>query len=291
MKVKAYIHVGLPKTGTSTIQASSVLYHKELLEQGLDYPIENLTKNRHQYFIPALLKRNFQYVHSVLERKQKEGNELLFSTEGFTNHLEYFSQLALGDFKSLFDAYKTIGVLFVREIESWSKSYYKQIVINPPNNSFYATSLTFSEFIKIPEFQFFLNKERIIQSVKDKFGFDELVVLQYEKDWVQQLPELFSKYPENTFNRMRVNTSRSESVIELIRQINGLSLSLKLRQPLVQALVQYDIAKSDRSFDPMTQRTDGEALKKQADLVLNAGHPEMANSIHKWMSTAINFAQ
>ncbi len=53
-----YIHIGLPKTGTSAIQEFLTLNRKELLNHGILYPEECIIKNAH-YPLAWVLNSNF----------------------------------------------------------------------------------------------------------------------------------------------------------------------------------------------------------------------------------------
>lgn len=247
-----YFHIGLPKTGTSTIQHLSVAHHHALKEQRLYYPTKNLTNNRHQYLVRGLIEKNLSNTQGELARWEKELNQkddVLLSAEGLSNHFYDFPKNSLVNFRRLFDPYHTVGILFLRDKQTWIRSYYKQNVVNPPvPDTYYACKMQFEEFAYLPKVQSFFT-DFFLEDLKKGYGFDELKLIQFEKKWSNQLPEIFDRFPQGSFQTTRKNTSLSSGDIEIIRRINSFDLPIDVRNNIVEHLFKgYFTSKNTDSF-------------------------------------------
>lgn len=105
-KKHLYLHVGLPKTATSSLQTWLHENADTLAVNDISYQFtDNISMQpKHQFLVFELLNNNFSHSASVLEKTKTEA--IIWSTEGLTNHLVDFSKTAFLQFRQLVASYQ-----------------------------------------------------------------------------------------------------------------------------------------------------------------------------------------
>ena len=143
---------------------SGVITTALLFEQGINYPEpdKDLADPKHQFLVSALQTNDLARLRRILEENQSDS--VLLSTEGLTNHLYDFDAGALQTFRDLTLDYEVVIFIVVREKEPWLRSYYKQLVLNPPIVEYnYATPLRYAAFCELPRVCRLLTPRRLRQ--------------------------------------------------------------------------------------------------------------------------------
>ncbi len=228
---KLFLHVGLPKTGTSALQTWCNKYREDLKEDGVIYPPVNSMAGgpKHQYVVSGLFKSNLTALRTALSNADDHGN-ILLSAEGMTNHLYDFRLSALSEFRSVTEGYDVHVFLVSRQVDSWTRSYYKQCVINPTNSEFaYGTALRYEEFAQLPRVRRLANIKNVVQDVAAAYGARTVTAARYEEDWMGELLSIIGAGQRGRMQLDQVNESVADGLIEPIRQLNGMGLSVQER--------------------------------------------------------------
>lgn len=239
---KILLHVGLPKTGSSALQSWADANRQVLRTQGVDYPqtIDDTIVPKHQFLVPALMSNRLAQLDALLAESRCD--KLFLSTEGLTNHLYDFPEKSLAEFRARINNFELSVFMVVRDPESWTRSYYKQAVINPPILACnYATPLRYEAFRLLPRVVRLTDVEKVSADVKVAYGASEVIAAPYNKNWFSQLIDFLDIKIDETFTPLpSSNESVSDDVIELIRQVNAMNVSPSLRDAFL-ALLQMSL--------------------------------------------------
>ena len=209
---------------------SGVITTALLFEQGINYPEpdKDLADPKHQFLVSALQTNDLARLRRILEENQSDS--VLLSTEGLTNHLYDFDAGALQTFRDLTLDYEVVIFIVVREKEPWLRSYYKQLVLNPPIVEYnYATPLRYAAFCELPRVCRLTNTPTLEADLFAFFGAETVVAARYEEDWMATFLDLLGARSAREPELGRVHTSISDDLVELIRQVNALQLPAQER--------------------------------------------------------------
>jgi hypothetical protein len=224
------LHVGLPKTGTTTVQAWCSENRPWLANHGVSYPAcsSDPKVQKHQFIVSALMTGALDPIREALSASDK--GVVLLSAEGMTNHFCDFDPKALAEFRELI-APLTPDVLLVRRpTEQWLKSYYKQSLINPRNPPYYyGTSLAISEFSALDRVRRLLNVDKLAEDLSAAFGAKSITIADHDRDWVRRLFDLIGLTEAPTPEFPRMNESMPDRIVPLIQYLNCLTISNERR--------------------------------------------------------------
>lgn len=272
MTRKAVIHVGLPKTGTSALQDWCYRNRENFLADDIAYPPPdpNSISPKHQYIVEDLFSghanRMREAVQSTTERT------VILTTEGLTNHLYDFSDRALQEFRTVLHGFDVQILLVVRDKEFFLKSYYKQAVINPPILRFnYATSLHLDEFSALERTRRLADHETLASDLSVKYGATDVVVSKYEGDWLSDLIKVAGITTLPTLAPLqKVHVSVSDDVVEIVRQVNGKSLTDQQRSQFL-AVIQNVLHTGHNGLRLYARQHDAALLRNEANLAIAHG--------------------
>jgi hypothetical protein len=117
--------------------------------------------------------------------------------------------------------------IVLRDASSWTRSYYKQAVINPPLTEYdYATPLDLESFASLPRTRRLTETTKLIEDLLKYFGSDDIAVGRYESNWPGSFAD-FLGVPDSSVLQawQKNNSSCSDDVVEIVRQINGMALA------------------------------------------------------------------
>lgn len=231
------LHVGLPKTGSSSLQRWLDQNRANLRQQGINYPEtgRETVDPKHQFIVTGLLTNGLHRFQDVIAENRCP--TLLLSAEGLTNHLYDFDPEALSRFRELTCDWPVDIVAVVRERDAWVKSYYKQAVTNPPSDKYdYATALDLSTFSKLPRVQRLCAHEKLRADLATSFAARHVLVLKYEQDYLGGICDFVEIGSRDKLGELpRANLSLSDDLVELVRQVNAMGLEKDARGSLLAA--------------------------------------------------------
>lgn len=233
------LHVGLPKTGTTSLQKWCDANREALSLCSVDYPPADPDESarKHQFVVRELMSGTLRCTESLLQAADP-AKKLLLSTEGLTNHLYDFPEASLTRFREIVAGWDVRILLVVRDEESWTKSYHKQLVFNPPHGDFgYATALPLGEFSQLPRVRRLLDHASLSRDLHTHLGARSVTVQRFEDDWFNGFRAWVGLDPGRVWPALgHEHASCSDDVVEIVRLINRMQLPPDERSHCLHAL-------------------------------------------------------
>lgn len=237
-KPRLVLHVGLPKTASTSLQSWAYQHRGKLAEHGVNYGenVETAFEMKHQYLVVGLLQGDLSAIAPHLAALK--GPVAFLSTEGLTNHLYDFSPDALAEFRSLLSDWSVTLLLATREPAAWVKAYWKQVILNVPIDAYdYGKAFTLSEFSQRPRPQRLMDHARLAEDLAAAYGADRVISSDFRELRAATLDALGFAADIDLPPFPHEHTSASDGLIEIARQINGLGIDAELRA-MAQAVLQ-----------------------------------------------------
>lgn len=225
MTARLFLHVGLPKTGTTSMQKWFLDHHAALEAAGCLYPTTPALHNFKQgYTVPDLLRN--PGLPSIAQALTQGGGhrDVLLSNEGMSNHFHDFPAAHLAQLRALTTAYDVTVFLFRRDPERWLHSYHRQAVLNPRNTAseLWGTSGTRADIRDHYRITRLLDHAGLAQDMRTGFGARACRVLDFDN------PDAFTLMLEEMglaalahLPLPRINESIPDWAVEMMRRING----------------------------------------------------------------------
>ncbi|WP_292532026.1 hypothetical protein [Methylocystis sp.] len=220
-KRRLLLHVGLPKTGTSSLQRWCYANSDRFLEQSIRYPTPSAdtAQPKHQFMVSDLMAGDLSRTAQAVAEGSEESTVL--TTEGLTNHLYDFRPIGLEKIRGLFEAFHLTVFLVHRKPEDWLRSYHKQCAINPRNAEFYyGTGLDLQAFRELPRVRKLMNVPNLAQDCAAAFGAKEVVTMEYDSDWLVRFLGLCGYTPTEKVELEVTNESVPDWLFEGVLRIN-----------------------------------------------------------------------
>ncbi len=250
-QLKLIIHVGTPKTGTTSLQTYLNKRQRKLREKGILYPhnlekLKNPTAPKHQWFEKNLIAANFGYflenLKNIVAQVKHNTHTIIISSEGIYNYwwdIPDESKNILVELNTIFDI--EVWAWF-REPLAFIESYYKQCIRNPQveNNPCYGKNLSFPEMLEIEWFYQHLDYQGFVSECKVIFGENKVSAFKYEGDVVQEVIQKLGLSTPHDNPTPRKNKSLNSVSIELLRATNNYNIRAKDKDLLIPHLKQID---------------------------------------------------
>ena len=246
-QLKLILHVGTPKTGTTSLQTYLDKKQRKLRGKGILYPhnlgtLQNTHAPKHQWFEKNLVTTNMisflENFKNVLSQVKHNTHSIILSSEGIYNYWWDFpsaSKAILAELNTLFDM--EIWVWF-REPLGFIESYYKQCIRNPQvaSNPCYGKDLSFAEMLTIPWFAQHLNYQGFVTECQTLFGSHKVLAFQYQGDVVQEVMQKLGLATPHDNPTPRQNKSLNSAAIKLLRTINHYDMKAKDKELVMHHL-------------------------------------------------------
>ena len=255
MPRRLFLHVGLPKTGSTSMQKWFLDNRTALAAQGLCYPIDPPLHNYKQgYTVLALKVGDMAPLRAALD--QAGASDVLLSNEGLSNHFLDFPAEALAAFRTLtadiaeaLAAFRTltadiavIVIGFHRDPDRWLRSYHRQAVLNPRNNAseLWGTSQDLAQIRAHYRIKRLLDHDRLAKDMAQGVGADAVHMLNFDDPaaftrmlGVMDVPDL-SDIP-----LPRINETLPDWAITMMQRINAQEPDNPARQAWKGVLYHY----------------------------------------------------
>ena len=232
MVKKAYVHIGMPKTGSSSIQSLLTENRNNLLDEGVLYPktgrlaahgiaqqhISFVINDVYPDWIPLKARMSFKQLKKELysELRSIDHSTLVISSEAFSSIQSTDKIQALCE---LLNGYEVHVIALVRRPDQWIQSWYKQVVKSHP-----FTTATFDSFVSTNRMHHFENL-KVWEAV---VGAQSINVLHYDKLSAEGSNSILKvilhcigiKNQDPLLEKEVVNESPSWELIELCRRLN-----------------------------------------------------------------------
>lgn len=236
--LKLIIHVGTPKTGTTSIQSYLDKKQGKLRRKGILYPhnhqrVDNPNTPKHQWFeknlVTTHLDNFLENIANIVSQVKEDTHSIVLSSEGIYNYWWDFpdeSKAILSELGQRFDI--EIWAWF-REPFDFVEAYYKQCIRNPQveNNPCYGKDLSFAEMLDIKWFSQHLDYQGFVTECQLLFGENKISAMKYEGDVVQQFIQKLGLASSHDNPFPRHNKSLNSAAIALLRTINRYDIKAK----------------------------------------------------------------
>lgn len=273
LRKQLVLHVGLPKTGTTAMQAWFAEHAEAMRAYGVCYPQDPpLTQNKQLYIVPELRQTPALPRLEALLDTARDETTLLISHEGLSNHFYDFPPRSLERFRELTRDWEVTVAVFTRAPETWLPSYYRQCVLNPTNaaSDLWGTSRPLEALRDHPRILRLLDQDQILADMTAGFGATRLLRFEHET------PAAFHDFLGNldlgalaALPLPVTNQSLPGWAVELIRQVNGLVPDQPGRDAWKTLVARFTA----------TTHYDLSNLAKQADGTAPEANPELFDRI------------
>ena len=243
-QVKLILHVGTPKTGTTSLQNYLAKRQSKLRKKGILYPhnlenIKNSAAPQHHWVEKNLLSGHLTHflenVQNVISQIKDDTHTIILSSEGIYNYwwdIPDESKALLSQFCALFDT--NVWVWF-REPVAFIESYYKQCIRNPEvkANPCYGKDLSFDQMLEIKWFHQHLDYQGFVFQCQTLFGKNNVLAFEYQGDVVQQVIQHLGLATAHDNPTPRQNQSLNSVTIALLRGLNQHNISAKDKDRLI----------------------------------------------------------
>ncbi len=244
-----YLHIGLPKTGTTAIQHFLRNNNDVLKEHGICYPDFGLTYSeispyRNGHFVCQYFKgKNIPIYESVLPQLEELGkafDKIILSDEAIWRRGENQPEL----WKKLRDDFKKRNlrlciIVYLRRQDRFLLSYYRQRVKGRH------TDLSFRDYLCESEEIYPLDYYSYMNMLSDILGRENLFIRVYEKEQFHgnlktlhsDFLDIFGLSPEDGFTvqQEELNKSLDDPHFELRRLLNSVSPEITTDPLLIQS--------------------------------------------------------
>ncbi len=253
---KLFLHIGMHKTGTSSLQHFLDIYSDELLRQGFYVPVTGGIKHRHHSFAFELkkednLEKTFKdnpiWENLKLEIKSTPADKIIMSSEEFS----LISPKAIQALKVFFKAYDVKIYIYIRRQSDMVESVYNQDIkdINSSEKKSIENWLQEQEAF----LYFHLDYYQKILKWEEVFGIDNIVVRVYDSDrlfYKNTVSDFFSLLDINIEhdNTIRKNRSVSIKALELIRLSKHIKMEVSERKKIFDLAQKYFPYKKENNY-------------------------------------------
>lgn len=225
---RVILHIGLPKAASTTIQKWAHTRRDALHAQGVHYPLPRAHSHdaRHQNLVSGLLSGQQDWLRNTLAETTVP--TLFLSAEGLSWHLQDYPEQHLAQFRQLLAPFETVLFINERASQRWVQSFYRQLVINPPNKLYnYATAQTLEEFKATKRVQFMLDRDSLVARAKASYGVAQVVKSDLEEDWAGKLCDVLGvkDMAEDLRRFPQKNIGFDSDFTEFARQVNAMELA------------------------------------------------------------------
>jgi hypothetical protein len=245
-----YIHIGLHKTGTTAIQHFLHTNRTALEAAGYLYPGKEIAQHAIGWMFNEIHPSHRNLVrecHELFEEvKNSDCDKIVLSSETISAYkranapkLKQYLDLELDS------EWSAKIIVYLRRQDHWLESrYMENIRTDYSLSSKYLKEYTFSEFLANYRQYYELDYYQRLQSWKEVFGLENIVVRAYEKlQWQGDITQDFlqaigiTRYDKFANPKKFIHTSLSPDAIELIRLYNKyFNLGRRCRRVILDVL-------------------------------------------------------
>lgn len=256
---KLVLHCGLPKTGTTSLQAYFFAHADKYRAAGIFYPTDGADKRdkNHAWFSKHLRASSVEYLQETLRICPEDCHTLLLSDESLFVELPGLSDDARAALSDALAGRDVEIVLVEREKIAWMRSFYLQSVQNrrpgpptktPSARNLWQTTRNYGSFFKLPYCEALLDFPAMRARLGEVFRARKVTVLDFEsgKDIVPVFCQAMGWPYFGDGPALARNPSLSDEGAEILRQANGLKDG---QARFIKTLLELPV-----DFDPATMR-------------------------------------
>ncbi|MFN6483331.1 MULTISPECIES: hypothetical protein [unclassified Nostoc] len=233
-----YLHIGMPKTGTSSLQKILFNNRNKLLKNGYLYPMSGIRNNakevedRYCHNLLALFFLDFKEKNDLLSQFSTwEGlkteidsinpKNVIISAEAFTFYDVFYKSETIAKVKNLLKDYEIKIVIYFRKQDDFLESCYRYMV------NIGASRIGIKDFFN--EFKYMFNYYQILENWADIFGYKNIIVRRFDKknlknnnfdDFLQAINLLGDKIIFEADDVDKINVSPSVKMTKILLLMN-----------------------------------------------------------------------
>ncbi|MCC5615458.1 hypothetical protein LC605_10330 [Nostoc sp. CHAB 5836] len=234
-----YLHIGMPKTGTTSLQKVLFNNRDKLLENGYLYPLSGIRHNakeiedRYCHNLLALFFLDFKEKDDLLSQFSTwEGlkteidsinpKNVIISAEAFTFYDVFYKPETIAKVKDFLNNYEIKIVIYLRKQDDFLESCYRYMV------NIGACRVDIKEFYN--EYKHMFNYYQILENWADIFGYQNIIVRQFDKknmknnifdDFLKAINLLENKASFEIDCIEKINVSPSARMTKIILHLNS----------------------------------------------------------------------
>ncbi|MFD2672020.1 hypothetical protein [Marinicrinis sediminis] len=238
---KVYLHIGTPKTGSSSLQKYLFENRTTLIKQGFIYP-EDVIENRHQNLLQAVLNHDWLSFMRFFENIAVllvHSDTILVSSEGFYNYTSQFSEVGKLFWQAMAKVVNLKIIVYLRKHDEFLESFYRQCVINPKvensriGDPIYGQNLCISDFLEHERVKANIDYASSLKVWCRIAGEENVIVRPYKADIIGDFLKIVNIDESELKGIDRQNTSLPIAAVELIRRCNAF-LDVNAQKMLVE---------------------------------------------------------
>ncbi|MDZ8136260.1 MAG: hypothetical protein RM049_13290 [Nostoc sp. DedQUE04] len=235
-----YLHIGMPKTGTTCLQKALFNNRDKFLENGYLYPMCGIKHNAKEivnrychntlaHCLMGLEDKDNTLSISIWEELKTEidfinPKNVIISAEAFTSFEIFYQPETLAKIKDLLKEYEIKVVIYLRKQDDFLESSYCYMV------KLGACSVGIKELFN--EYQYIFNYYQILENWADIFGYDNMIVRLFAKsntknhifaDFLGVINQFNNKSDYKVDYGAKINVSPSGKTIKMLLLINNLN--------------------------------------------------------------------
>ena len=272
------LHIGTPKTGTSSLQQFLFVNHAALKTAGVLYPKSVLGPPhdpKYQPVFSCIYAGNAPALDECLGRIADEADagcgSVILSSEGFYHLMPDYTERSWDLIRMLAGRYRTQVVVYLRPQAEYLDSVYRQYLKNPRGiNPEYGSSMTITELLGHPRIAQNLDYYGSLKRWAGAVGERNIVVRRYTKNVVGDFLAWLKVHADGLVKPPDRNPSLTRTFAEVLRRMND-RLDNDARNRLIDRMETYLLNRPrwrDQPFlSPAERRALAARCKPDNDLV------------------------
>lgn len=232
---KLVVHCGLPKTGTSSLQAHFFSRAADYRKAEIFYPTVGADKKdkNHAWLSKQLRTASVDQLVTTLQSCPADCNTIFLSDESLFVEMPGLSDAALSALGEALEGYDVEIVLFERDCAQWMRSFYLQSVQNrrpgprtkqPSARNLWQTTLDYPAFFNLPYCRDLLDFPTMRGRLQTAFGASKVTALDFQsgKDVVPMFCDAVGWPHYSRGPGLQRNQSITDTEAEILRQANAM---------------------------------------------------------------------
>jgi len=229
-----YLHIGMPKTGTTYLQQALFNNRDRFLANGYLYPNSGIKDNAkeivnrycHNTLAHCLMgiadKDNSLWEELKKEIDSTNPKNVIISAEAFTSFEIFYQPETLAKIKDLLKDYEVKIVIYLRKQDEFLESAYCYMV------KLGACTVGIKELFN--EYQYIFNYYQTLENWANIFGYENIIVRRFAKanrknhvftDFLEVINQLDHKNDYDVDYGAKINVSPTAKIIKLLLLINN----------------------------------------------------------------------
>jgi len=228
-----WIHPGLPKTGTTSIQSYFMRNAKEYARKEIIYPTEGALSRdfSHSWLSLGLRNGDLSELKQQLDQVPMTAEHLILSDESLYVELPFLSGEIRTQLKNMLSPFEIKIVICERSLAAWKKSFYLQSLKNRRSklkkgaSRLWGSQLSYAEFFQEEFLEDLTNFKRMKEDLQALFGTKSIKTLKMtpSSDIVPTFCDALEIQHFEDDNAPKKNISMQDVDGEVLRQANSLN--------------------------------------------------------------------